>query len=128
MQFLDTAMMLNKEALRIAAKIPKKYRYTVGQRFSDLSWEITDHVKKGNRISAPQTTDEVEIRISHFQEAIEILTTSFVTALECAKQLEIISYHDMESLISMIEDEIRLLRGVIKSDKAKFKKQFAEEL
>lgn len=126
MQFLDTAMILAKESVRVAGKLPKKYRFTVGQRLSDLAWLVVDHVKNGNGISNPKNSEDVEKRADEFQMALNILNTSYITTIECAKQLDGISYKDMETLMSHVDYEIKLLKGVMKADKQRYTKQFAE--
>ena len=125
MQFLDNAMILAKESARVAGKLPKKYRFTVGQRLSDLGWLIIDHVKTGNGISNPKNMQEAEDRSDEFQMALNILNTSYITTVECAKQLDGISYKDMERLMYHADYEIKLLKGVMRSDKQKYIKQFS---
>ena len=122
MEFLKNARDIEINIIKCTISKSKKYRFFY-QKLIDMSIELLNHIKRGNSIYVENKID-LGIRNQEFKLAMA----------ECQallSQIEImyflfkddgISIKLIENIASMINEEIKLLKGLLKSDKEKYKR------
>lgn len=121
-QFLDTAHKLYLDVIRLCAKIPKKYTFYVSQQIANTATEILVCVKSGNSIY-PSNAHEVQMRRDQFIKA-GCAIQSLISQLNTASELFPISSNTMCNIMATCNEEINLIKSVIRSDKARYNKMF----
>lgn len=119
MQYIDTAMKIAANVLAFANGLPKRMSATMVRALFDYAQEGVYHVKSANRVYVKDDAT-YELRRGHLLEAIGCFD-------HVAYLLEILYEHDLRSgkepnenrflgFANDIEDERRLIRGVMKKD------------
>jgi hypothetical protein len=131
LEFIYNARQLHIHTIRKCANFPKKYRFSISNNLESLAWDIHGNVKQGNSIY-PQNQHEFQMRRDCFIMANAQLY-DFISKLEVAKEAmtirdeygrviqEVIDDDALFFWISLIEHEIKLVKGVLESDKRRFK-------
>lgn len=119
MQFLDTAYQLYIFTVQQCVKFPKRYTFYVSQGIADIAFEIHRKVKCGNSIF-PTNEHEVQMRRDYFLEAYAD-TQSLISHINAATELFQISGSVLCRWMELIQTELRLLRGIMRRDKTRYK-------
>lgn len=120
MQFVDTASKLHIYTVKQCVKFPKRYTFYVSQNISDTASEILKCVKSANSIY-PTNAHEVQVRRDYFLRAYAE-TQSLVSLINDAKEMFDISGSAMTGWMELIQAELNLLKGILKTDKRRYKK------
>lgn len=124
MQFVDTASKLHIYTVKQCVKFPKRYTFYVSQNISNASSEILKCVKSANSIY-PTNAHEVQVRRDYFLRAYAE-TQSLVSLINDAKEMFDISGATLTGWMELIQAELNLLKGILKTDKQRYKKLTAE--
>ena len=119
-EFLANARALQAYTIkRCVNSIPKRYTFYIGQNIAAIATRVYELVKCGNSIY-PLNQHEVQVRRDYFLRAYAELQ-NLVSQIELAN--EIIQFEDMvlPEWSRLIGNEIRLVKGVIKADRERFK-------
>lgn len=119
MQFLATARALQIYTIRRCVGFPKRYTFYVSQPLAAIGTRIYEDVKRGNSIY-PTNQHEVQIRRDYFMHALAELQ-NMISQLEVASELFGVEASIMQGWMELVDSEIRLLKAVQKSDKARYK-------
>ena len=119
MEFLNNARALEIFTIRKTANFPKKYRFFIATDIASIARGIYEHAKIGNSIY-PVNRHEAQIRLDHFERA-RAEAYNLAAQLEIAQELFGVDMKDMERWSSMISLEIKLLKAVISTDRARYK-------
>lgn len=120
MEFLFNARQLQIYTIKQCANFPKRYTFFLAQPISQLSVDIYNDVKRGNSIY-PLNQKEVQMRRNYFLRARANLY-SLVSQIEVAQEMFGIDIKHMEKWSEFINNEIKLISGVLDSDRKKYKK------
>lgn len=118
MQFVMTARELLIYSIRKVKYIPKTYRFSIAQPIVDLARQIHTECKVGNSIY-PTNAHEVQVRRDHLMQA-RALCFALISEVEIAKEV-IPNLRDSLHWMKLVSDEIKLLDGVLKKDKQRYK-------
>lgn len=119
MQFLATARALQIYTIRRCVGFPKRYTFYVSQPLAAIGTRVYEDVKRGNSIY-PTNQHEVQIRRDYFMHALAELQ-NMISQLEVASELFGVEASIMQGWMELVDSEIRLLKAVQKSDKARYK-------
>lgn len=121
MEFLNTARQLEIYTIRKCVNtIPKRYTFYLGENLAKAATAVYENVKKGNSVY-PTNAHEVQIRRDFFIKAYVELQ-SLVSQIEVAYELLHFDTKVLEEWSTLIAQEINLVKGVMESDKKKYKK------
>lgn len=126
LQFLDTASQLHIYSIKQCVKFPKRYTFYVSQNISDTASEILKCVKSANSIF-PTNVHEMQVRRDYFLRAYAE-TQSLISLINDAKELFDISGTAMTGWMELIQTELKLLRGIMKTDKQRYGKIFNADI
>ena len=119
LQFIYTARELQIYTIRKVTNFPKRYTFYVSQQIANSATRVYECVKKGNSIY-PLNQHEVQKRRDYFLDAGAELQ-SLVSQIEVAKELFDIEAKVVEYWMGLIDNEIRLVKAVLKSDRERYK-------
>ena len=119
LSFLYKARELHKYTIQKCVGFPKRYTFYVGQPLADLATEVHLETKKANGIY-PKNKKEAQLRRNHLLEARASLQ-AIVAQIELASDLFDIESKTKLYWMSLVDEEIKLLSGVLESDKTRFK-------
>ena len=119
MEFLATARKLQIYTIQKCVGFPKRYTFYVSQPIANSAVYIYENVKRGNSIY-PLNQHEVQMRRDHFLRAYTELQ-SLVSQIEVAQELFGIEPDTMKYWMEIIDAEMRLVRAVLKNDRARYK-------
>ena len=119
MEFLAMARKLEIHTIQKCVNFPKRYTFYVSQPLAATATRIYEDVKRGNSIY-PTNQHEVQLRRDYFLNAYAELQ-SMVSQLEVAQELFGIEMETMKYWMEMVDTEIRLVRAVLKNDRARYK-------
>lgn len=119
MQFLETANEIHLFTIKQAVKFPKKYTFYVSQKLSDCACAGHAYVKRGNSIY-PTNAHEVQLRRDYFLHAYAEFQ-NLISQINIAYNLFPIPEKTIVAWMGLINDELRLLKSVLKNDKARYK-------
>ena len=119
MEFLANARKLQIYTIQKCVGFPKRYTFYVSQPIANAAVRIYEEVKRGNSIY-PVNQHEVQMRRDCFLRAYAELQ-SLVSQIEAAQELFGIEMDTMKYWMEMIETEMRLVRAVLKNDRARYK-------
>lgn len=118
-QFLENAMQIHIETLRAVTKFPKRFTYLLTVHITDAAAHGHGQVKKGNSIF-PSNRQEAQLRRECFLKAYaeyqNLLSQFFV-----AKEMFDVSENTIIKIVGLINDELNLLKALMKSDKERYK-------
>lgn len=123
LEFLKNARDIEKKFIKIEINKPKRYGKYLS-KIVDYAMDLLSEVKAGNSIypTAPTIKSDVIIRHTHFKEAIGLCQV-LVSQVDVIHELfgdDGISTKEIQEIAVMIDKEIRLIKGVIESDKQRF--------
>ena len=118
-QFLNTARELESKTRHACLRCPKRYTFFGLQDLWKTAREIHSYVKKANSVN-PSNQHEVQIRKDFFIYAITAVQ-DYVSQLELLLEDRIFTPAQQEKLPELAELEFRLIKGTMKSDKARYK-------
>lgn len=124
LQFLDTAYQLYIFSVQQCVKFPKRYTFYVSQEISHTASEIQRKVKCGNSIF-PSNAHEYQKRRDYFIEAYAD-AQSLISQINAATELFQISGNVLSRWMELIYSELSLLKGVMKRDKARYRRLLNE--
>ena len=119
MEFLATARKLEIYTIQKCVNFPKRYTFYVSQPLATAATRIYEDVKRGNSIY-PLNQHEVQIRRDYFLHANAELQ-SMISQLEVAQELFGIEMDTLKYWMDIVDTEIRLVKAVLKSDRARYK-------
>lgn len=119
MEFLYNARRLQIYSIQKCVGFPKRYTFYVSQPLANAATRVYEFVKKGNSVY-PLNQHEVQIRRDFFINAHAELQ-SMISQLEVAQELFGVETDTMKNWMEMVEKEIRLVKAVMKSDRARYK-------
>ena len=120
MEFLKNAKDLEVFTLRKCVNaIPKRYTFYLGQHIASLATEIYSTVKKANSIY-PTNQHEAQMRRDLFLSAYGSCQ-ALVSQVELAYDIIRFDSDVLHEWAKLISDEMLLIKGVIKSDRDKYK-------
>lgn len=119
-QFLDTAKDLDLFTMRTCVKyIPKRYTFYIAQPIIITASNIHSCVKRGNSIF-PATARDVEMRREQFVMASAELQ-NLISKINIAYEMFPIADKIILKWLGLINQEISLLKNVIKKDEDRYK-------
>lgn len=118
-QFLYNARNLQIFTIHKCSHFPKRYTFYISQPIVKIATDIYDHVKRANSIY-PTNQHEVQLRRDHFLQA-NAAVYSLVSQVELAGEIFSISPDVMDNWMQYVDDEIRLLKGIMDSDRDRYK-------
>lgn len=119
MQFLATARALQLFTIRRCVAFPKRFTFYISQPIAAIGTRIYEDVKRGNSIY-PTNQHEAQIRRDYFIHALAELQ-NMISQLEVASELFGIDSSVMKEWMGLVDSEIKLLKALQKSDKARYK-------
>lgn len=126
MEFLKNARDIEVFFIKMMVTRPKKYR-AFYQKIVESSMEILNCSKRGNSIYVERRED-VLLRTEQFKKALAELQ-ALISQIEVIYYLfndEGISSKQIEEITKMINTEIGLLKGLLKSDRVRYKNLLKE--
>ena len=126
-QFVETARKLAVFTRKNCLKMPKRYTFYGAQELSALADAVYNEVKMANSIF-PGNQADAQLRRNHLTEAnaaLQALVGQLGIMADLLKQNpEKLTWLDnaLEEWAIMITDEVKLISGVKKSDKERYKK------
>lgn len=118
MQFLHTARTLEVQTRRRCVAAPKRFTFYGLTELWLTARRIHGNVKKGNSVY-PQNQHEVQIRRDYFIYANSELQ-DYVSQLETLMEDNVLPPTAGEELSALIDEESRLIKAVMKSDKSRY--------
>ena len=119
-EFLANARALQAYTIRKCVNaIPKRYTFYIGQNIAAIATRVYELVKCGN-IIYPLNQHEAQIRRDYFLRAHAELQ-NLISQIELAN--EIIQFEDqvLPEWSRLIGNEIRLVKGILKADRERYK-------
>ena len=119
-EFLANARALQAYTIRRCVNaIPKRYTFYIGQNIAAIATRVYELVKCGNSIY-PLNQHEAQIRRDYFLRAHAELQ-NLISQIELAN--EIIQFEDqvLPEWSRLIGNEIRLVKGILKADRERYK-------
>lgn len=120
LQFLNTARELQIYSIKKCVNFPKRYTFYVSQPIANIATRIHQYVKLGNSIY-PTNAHEAQLRLDYFLKA-KAEVNNLVSQIEVACELFDIEENSMKHWMSLVSTELKLLKALIKSDRARYKK------
>ena len=118
-EFLYTARQLQIYTIKKCISFPKRYTFYVSQPIANAATRVHEYVKMANSIY-PTNAHEVQLRRDYFLKANAQLQ-SLVSQVEVAHELFGLEHNVMKYWMDLIDTEIRLVKGIMKSDKERLK-------
>ena len=119
LEFLATARKLQVYSIQKCVNFPKRYTFYVSQPIAHAATKIYEDVKRGNSVY-PLNQHEAQLRRDYFLSAYAELQ-SLISQLEVAQELFSIEMETMKYWMAMVDSEIRLVRAMLKNDRARYK-------
>lgn len=118
-QFVKTARELELYTIKKCVGFPKRYTFYVSERLANLASTVYEECVKANSIF-PTKQWEYKLRRKHLVEA-RASARALVAKIESAAELFDIDYEKIEYWMGFVDEEIRLLNGLLESDASRFK-------
>lgn len=119
LEFIYNARKLQMYTIQKCIGFPKRYTFYLSQPIVEMSTRIHEYVKMANSIF-PTNAHEAQIRIDYLIEAHSELQV-LVSQIEVANEVFGFEPNVMEHWMELIDTEIRLVKGVLKKDRERFK-------
>lgn len=123
MQFADTAKKLYILTKGICIRLPKRCKDFGVKQMYDCARRMRENVKKGNS-TYPTNKEEYQKRRNYFIEAVNELFVLLDYIDECQEDYPEIKPNTIYEWVGYCEDEIRLLKGLMKKDQQRYSKLF----
>ncbi len=120
MQFLNTARELEIYTLRQSKNFPKRYSLFFDLHLLHPAVQVYEYVKEGNSIDHPLCQEEANIRREHFLKAYAKLQ-SLTSQIEIAHEAFQLNFDSMRRWMDLVDQEMRLVKAVMKADRARYK-------
>ena len=120
MQFLDNALELHTFTLKQCLKFPKRYTFVISNGLIELSRECFRNAKAGNSI-VPTNKHEVQMRRDYFLKANACVMNMYTELDIAINTITGIEEKTIIKWVGMMHKEERLLKGIMKYDKERFK-------
>ena len=118
-EFLHTARELQIFTLRRCKHIPKRYTFLMAKPLSENAASVYDMAKRGNSIY-PRNQPEAQIRRDYFNHALAGVY-SLVSQAEVCREMFGITTDMMMEWMRLCKQEIELLKGIMDSDRRRYK-------
>ena len=115
LQYLVTAKNLQEYLLVKSKKWPKRFSFTLTQQILNLATNAHIKVKMAHS-KYPQNDYERQLKKDCLNDAYESLQ-ALVSQVDIAKTLYEIEERHMIKIMEMIDEEMRLIKGVLKNSK-----------
>ena len=119
MEFLDNAYKLYIYTVQQCVNFPKRYTFYVSTEIAAVAGDILVSLKSGNSIY-PRNAHEVQVRRDWFMKAYTQIQ-SLISLINAAHEMFGISGKTMQKWMEMISIEANLIKGVLETDKKRFK-------
>lgn len=119
MDFLYNARQLQIHSIKKCVNFPKRYTFYVNQPIANCATRIHEYVKLANSIY-PVNQHEVQLRRDYFLKANAELY-NLVSQIEVANEIFGSDIGSLQYWMDMIDDEIRLVKAVMKKDRERYK-------
>ena len=119
MEFLYNARKLQIYTVQRCAKFPKRYTFYMGQPIAHIGIRIHEYVKLANSIY-PSNKHEAQMRRDYFIKA-RAECNNLVSQVEVASEMFHIDADSVLHWMELIDTEIKLITGVMRSDKERLK-------
>ena len=121
MEFLKNARDIEEIFIDLRIGKPKRYSFFF-DKLLDYSFNLLSEVKAGNSIY-PQDKKEAGMRRRHFKEALACcqVLVSQIEVVHHKLQTNGMSIGQVKDLSEKLDGEIRLIKGIIKTDKERYK-------
>lgn len=119
-EFLHTARTLQIHTIRKCAGMPKRYTFYLGQPIALCAGRIHQYAKIANSIY-PTNAHEYQMRRDYLLKAYAE-TNNLVAQIETAAELIQLDERQLKYWMEIISNELRLLKGALRSDKERFGK------
>ena len=121
LEFLKNAKELEAFTIRKCVNtIPKRYTFYIGQHLASLATDIYDLVKDANS-RYPTNGHEVQTRRDLFLSAYS-KCQCLISQIELAYDIIRFDADVIQEWTRLVDAEMRLIKGVLKSDEEKFKR------
>ena len=118
-EFLHTARELQIFTLRRCKHIPKRYTFLVAKPLTNSAASVYEMAKSGNSIY-PRNQHEAQLRRDYFNRAVAGVY-SLVSQVEVCREMFSIPPDMMLEWMRLCKQEIELLKGVMDSDRRRYK-------
>ena len=119
MEFIYNARAIQIYTIKKCVAFPKRYSFYMGQPITQMATEIHNDVKRANSIY-PLNAHEAQLRRDYLLRAIAELN-SMVSQVEVAAEMFQIEPDGMKRWMELIDKELRLIKGVLKEDRERYK-------
>lgn len=119
MEFIHNARSLQIYTIKTCVKLPKRYTFYLSQPIVQMTVNIHNDVKSANSIY-PTNQHEVQMRRDYLLRANATLY-SLVSQIEVAAEILDLESDKLKTWSKLIDAEIRLIKGVLKDDKERYK-------
>ena len=120
MEYVNNARKLQIYTIQKCVNFPKRYTFYINQPIASASVRIYEQTKKANSIY-PTNAHEVQMRRDCLLKAYAELN-HLISQVEVANELFGIKPNSMKHWMDLIATEMRLVKGVMKKDRERFKK------
>lgn len=118
-QFVEDAYTIEKETLRIVIKhIPKRYTFFLSQKMVGCAVDACVNVKQGNSVYVTTGKDAL-LRREFFMRAYT-LYQALITQIDLAHELFHFPDNQLTGWLGLIDEEMKNLKAIMKSDQARF--------
>lgn len=119
MDFIYKARELQIYSIRKAVGFPKRYTFYTSKTIADAATQIHEDVKRANSIF-PLNQHEAQMRRDHLINANANLN-NLVSQIEVAQEMFGIESNAVKYWMGLIDEEIRLVKAVMKRDKDRYR-------
>ena len=119
MEFIRNARELQIYTIRKCKKFPTRFTFYTSIPLANSSMRVYENVKRGNSVN-PSNQHEAQIRRDYFMRAIAELN-SLVSQVEIAAEMFGVAPEVMREWMRMVSREIELIKGVMNTDRRRYK-------
>ena len=119
MEFIHTARELQIYTIQKCAHFPKRYTFYLSQPIATSAGRVHQYVKAANSVY-PTNAHEAQLRRDYLLWANAELQ-SLISQIEVACEAFGIEANSMRHWMELIDNEIRLVKGVLKADRSRYK-------
>ena len=119
LEFLAGARRLEIYTIKKCTRFPKRYTFYISQPLANAATRVYEATKRANSIY-PLNQHEVQLRRDQLLMAHAELQ-SMISQLEVAQELFGIEPDTLRRWMELVDTEIRLIKALLKSDRARYK-------
>lgn len=120
-QFIEIARALKSYTRTQCLRLPKRLTFFGVQETFQSASRVFEHIKKANGIFPPATKEEVQMRRQHFLEA-QVELQYLEECIADIRDISPIKDAVMIKWLGMVDEEKRLIKGMLTKDKERFSK------